>query len=114
MRPVERERLLGAAVTEVIERAALPSVALAVVLGQLDRQPAVHEAAEGAAGLELGQLAVIADQHELAVRLGDDVHELRELSGRDHAGLVDDEHASLRQRGRAVGSRRGARRRSCS
>ena len=45
---------------------ALPGVDLAAVLGQLDREAAVDEPAERAAGLELGQLAVIADEHELA------------------------------------------------
>ena len=102
MRLVERERLLGSSVAQVVERGALPRVDLAVVLGQHDREAAVDEAAERAAGLELGQLAVIADQHELAADRGDRVDELGELPGRDHPGLVDDEHAALRQRGRAV------------
>ena len=66
VRLVAGERLLGAAVAELVERGALPRVDLAVVLGQLDREAAVDESAERAAGFELGQLAVIADEHQLA------------------------------------------------
>ena len=98
MRLVAGERLLGVAVAELVERGALPRVDLAVVLGQLDREAAVDEAAEGAAGFELGQLAVIADEHQLAADRRGRVDQLRELPGRDHAGLVDDEHAPLGQR----------------
>ena len=104
VRLVEGDRLLGAAVAEVVERGALPGVDLAVVLGQLDREAAVDEPAERAAGLELGQLAVIADEHQLAADRRGRVDQLRELPGRDHARLVDDEHAPLRQRA-AVASR---------
>ena len=39
-----------------------------MVLGQLDREATADQSAEGAAGLELGQLAMIADEHELAAR----------------------------------------------
>ena len=56
----------ASAVAELVERRALPGVDLAVVLGQLDREAAVDEPAERAAGLELGQLAVVADEHQLA------------------------------------------------
>ena len=63
---VAGERLLRAAVAELVERRALPRVDLAVVLGQLDREAAVDEPAERAAGFELGQLPVIADEHQLA------------------------------------------------
>ena len=107
MRLVAGERLLGAAVAELVERGALPGVDLAVVLGQLDREAAVDEPAERAAGFELGQLAVIADEHQLAADRRGRVDELRELPGRDHARFVDDENAPFRQRGVAVAEQGG-------
>ena len=51
----------------VIERPALPDLRLTLVVDQLDGESARDEGAEGAAGLDLGELAVIADQHELPV-----------------------------------------------
>ena len=64
--PVLGHGPVGVSVGDQVEGAAFPRLALAVVLGQLDREPAVDEPAERAAGFELGQLAVIADEHQLA------------------------------------------------
>ena len=41
---------------------------------------------------------MIADEHDLALDREDGVDELGDLAGRDHARLVDDEHAPLRHR----------------
>ena len=54
VRDVERERPLGSACRDVIERSALPARHLTLILGQLDREPAPHQAAERSACLELG------------------------------------------------------------
>ena len=88
----------GAAVGDVVERAPFPRLRLALVVDQLDGEPAGDQGAERAAGFDLGQLAVIADQHQLAVRSFDVLEQLGQLPGRDHAGLVDDEHAPVRER----------------
>ena len=63
---IERYGGFGSAVAEVFERRAFPGVGLAVVLGQFDGEPALDEAAKRASRLERGQLAVVADEHELA------------------------------------------------
>ena len=97
---IERDRGFGAAVAEVLERRAFPRVDLAVVLGQLDGEPALDEAAKRASRLELGQLTVVADEHQLAADRRGRLHELGELSRREHPGLIDHEHAPLRQRAR--------------
>jgi hypothetical protein len=57
----------------------------------------VHECAERAARFELWQLAVVADEHELAVGALDVVKQLRELPRADHRSLVDHQHAPGRQ-----------------
>ena len=92
------DRLSGSTVGDMVERAPFPRFRLALVVNQLDREPAADQGAERAAGLDLGQLAVIADEHQLAVRAFDVLEQLGQLPGRDHAGLVDDEHAPLRER----------------
>jgi hypothetical protein len=46
-------------------------------VGQLDGEPARHEGAEGAAGFDFRELTVIADQHQLPVRLLDVLKQLR-------------------------------------
>ncbi len=102
VRDVGLDRVLRIAVAELVEGAPLPGFALSPVLGQLDGEPTPHEPADGAAGLELLQLAVIADQHELPVGLCDGIKQPGELTGREHAGLVDDEHRAVRER--AVGA----------
>jgi hypothetical protein len=95
---VAGKRLFGVTFAELVERCAFPAADLAVVLGQLDREPAVHKSAERAAGFELGQLAVIANEHQFAADRRGGVDQLRELPGRDHARFVGDEDAPVRQR----------------
>src|SRR4051794_23461601 len=85
----------------MLERRALPRMDLATVLGQSDSQAALHEPTERTACLELGQLAMVTDEDELAAHRGCRVDELGKPTRRDHSGLVDHEHATLRQLGRA-------------
>jgi hypothetical protein len=59
-------------------------VDLAEVLAELDCVTALDQPAEGTSGFELGQLAMIAHEHELAPRALDVVKQLGELTGRDH------------------------------
>ncbi len=79
----------------MIERFALPRVDLADVLAELDGQPAAHEPDERPAGADLRQLPVVANEHELPVGLLDVPEQLRELAGREHPGLIHDEHAAV-------------------
>ena len=65
---VEVERLAWLAASQQLHRSSLPRLLLAAVLRQLDREPAQHEATERAARVDLGQLAMIAHQHELPAR----------------------------------------------
>jgi hypothetical protein len=64
-------RLVRAAVGDVVEGAAFPWFGLALVVDELDGESARDEGAETAAGLDLGHLAVVADKDELAVRVFD-------------------------------------------
>jgi hypothetical protein len=92
------ERVLGFAVAELVESIAFPGVDLPDVVPQLERKPTLHERAEGAARLEFGQLPVIAYEHDLALGGKHGVDELGDLPRRDHARLIDHEHAPLRHR----------------
>ncbi len=94
---VEADGLGGATIAQQIERAPLPRVRLAEVVLELDREPALDEAAEDAAGLDLRQLAVVTDEHELAVNPLDPIDELGQLARRDHPRLVDDHDGLIRK-----------------
>ena len=48
-------------------------------------------------GVDLGKLAVVADQHQFRVAGLSGVGEEGEVAGPDHARLVDDEHAVVGQ-----------------
>jgi len=67
-------------------------------LMQLDRAEPLREGAERAAGLDLRELAVIADQYELCLRMLRCVREGSEIARADHAGLVDEQHRAVRER----------------
>jgi hypothetical protein len=56
------------AVAQRRERVPVPPVALSADVVELDRAQALREGAERAARLYLGQLAVVADEHELRLR----------------------------------------------
>jgi len=65
---------------------------LSAVLGQGDGGQLAGQGPECSAGGELGELAVVPDQHQLPAGPGGDVQELGEVAGAEHAGLVDDQH----------------------
>ena len=69
-------RFGGSAVGDVVERAAFPWFGLALVVDELDGEPAPDEGAEGAAGFYFRQLPVIAQQHQLSVGLFDMLEQL--------------------------------------
>ena len=79
-------------------RTAFPLVDLAAVLGEVDRWAPACERAKGAAGIDRIELAVVADQHELALGGVDRVRQRCESASAGHARLVDDEHGPGLQR----------------
>ena len=94
--------MVGVAVAELGERGAFPGLVLAAVLGELERAEPVGQPGEGAAGVDLGELARVADEHHLrssALRVGE---ELFELAGADHGGLVDHDHVGSVRAGTAA------------
>ncbi len=58
---------------------------------QFERSDAPRDAGQCAAGVDLGKLAVVADEHELDVGLLGVTGELGDRPGTDHPGLIDDE-----------------------
>jgi hypothetical protein len=94
---VVRDCLIASAVAQLVERLALPSVHLADVVAELDRDAALDESAERAAGPKFGKLAMVADENELAARVLHVIEQLRQISRRHRPGLVDDQHAARRQ-----------------
>jgi hypothetical protein len=86
------ESSVDLAVAELVERDLFPHVLLPPVVGQFDRGEPGGQGAEQAAGVDLGQLVGVADEHDLhGLRFGV-VEEAGELAGADHPGLVDHEH----------------------
>jgi hypothetical protein len=77
-------------------------VELAAVSGQRDGAEAVADGAERAPGLDLGQLARVADADELAAGSRDVLGEAVVGARADHPGLVDEEHRLGRQAVAAV------------
>jgi hypothetical protein len=74
---------------ELAERVAFPLLALAAVVDQLDRRQPGGESGEHTAGVDLGQLTRVADQHDLRTRPGSGVEDRGESTGAGHAGFVD-------------------------
>ncbi|MDP8942912.1 MAG: hypothetical protein M3N16_02145, partial [Actinomycetota bacterium] len=91
------EPLLGPALAQGRQRLAVPGLGLAANLGELERAETGAQRAEGPARLDLRQLALVAHEHELGLRLLGVPGELRELARTDHGRLVDDEHAPPRE-----------------
>ena len=97
MGAVGRDRLLPTSGAQVLDGLALPGVALAAVLRELDGESAAGERSECAARVDRGQLAVVSDQDELAARRLDVIQQSGELARPGHAGLVDDEDDPARE-----------------
>ena len=68
---------------------------MATVLDELDRFEPAGEAGEQAAGVDLGELAGVADEHDLGAGPVGGVEERGEGAGAGHAGLVDDQHGAV-------------------
>ena len=66
---VRTERDVEIPVAEVAQRLALPSVALAAVLGQRDARQSLRQGGQQTAGIDLGQLAGVADEDDLGAGL---------------------------------------------
>ena len=77
---------------EVLDRLPLPGFLLAAILGQLAGAQPQPQPAEAAAGLDGGQLPVVAHQHHLCPSLLGVVKEPGELAGAKHAGLIHHQH----------------------
>jgi len=67
---------------------------LASVLGEDDGGESAQESAEGAAGFDLGELMVVADEDDFGIRGAGVIEEPSEPAGVDHAGFVEDEHGA--------------------
>ena len=92
MRVVRAERGVDVTGTQCAECFAFPRVVLTAVLAESDRFDALCEPAEQAAGVDLGELPRVSDQHDLRAGGCGVVDESREGSGADHARLVNDHH----------------------
>ena len=76
---------------QVAESGLVPRLALSLDLTKLDRTQAIGERAESATCLDLGQLAIVANEQQLGVRCLGMVGESRQDAGRHHSGFVDDQ-----------------------
>jgi hypothetical protein len=85
--PVGVERDGRVAVAEFVEGSLFPEVGLPSVVGELDGGKPGRQGAVEAAGVDLGQLVRVADQHHLHVGVGGVVQEAGELAGADHPRL---------------------------
>lgn len=78
-----------------VQRVAVPRLLLAPDLRQLYCVKSSHESAECSACVDLGQLPVVADEHQLGVSMSRLACELADCSRPDHSGFVNDEHGAL-------------------
>ena len=90
--PVGGHGLLDQAGADQLQGLAFPGLVLAAVLGQLAGAEAETEGAEAAAGVDRGQLPVIADQHHLGPGLLGVLEEAGQLAAAEHAGLIHHQH----------------------
>jgi hypothetical protein len=81
----------------VLDRLAFPRLGLAAVLGQCGGAKPQPQAAEPTAGLDRGELLVVAHQDDLGSCLGGVVQQPSELAGAEHSCLVHHQHAPLVQ-----------------
>ena len=96
------DRRPGVARAELPDGLTLHRVALAAVLAQPNGRELPREGAEGPAGLDRGELAVVADEHDLGGSALGVREETGELTGADHARLIDDDHRVGGQRSALV------------
>jgi hypothetical protein len=89
---VGRDGLLDQPGPHEFEGFAFPGVALPSVLCEFAGAQPQPQGAEAAAGVDGGQLPVVADQHHLGLAPLGVGQQLGELAAAEHAGLVDDQH----------------------
>jgi len=82
---------------QLSECGALPLVGLATILGQLDGAEPGTQPTEGAAGLDLGKLIRVADQHDLGPCRSGLLVEAHEFALADHCRLVHHDHGPGRR-----------------
>ena len=92
MGPVGSHRLLDQPRADQLQGLAFPGLLLAAVLDQLGGAQAEAEGAETAAGVDRGQLPVIANQHHLGLGLLGVLEQAGQLAAADHAGLIHHQH----------------------
>src|SRR5947209_3845246 len=85
---VRLERSVGITTSQLGKCGAFPGFDLALVLCELAGVEAGGEAGEGAAGVDLGQLMMVPDQHDLGVCSLGVGEESCEGAGADHGRLV--------------------------
>jgi hypothetical protein len=90
---------LDLALAELGESIAIPRLCLPVDLVPLDRSEVTREPTERTAGINLRELAVVADEDELGLRVGSVLGEPVDRARADHAGLIGDQH---RTRSKAI------------
>ena len=88
---------VGVAVAQFGQGVAFPAFPLAAVLGEFDRVEADGQSGEAAAGLDLRQLTVVADEDDLGAVGAGMVEEAGQLAGADHGRFVDHQDAVGRQ-----------------
>ena len=98
---VRSERLAGSADAEAGEGFAFPRGGLASVVVELGCVEAASEASEGTAGVDGGELVVVADEDDFGAAGGGVVEESGEGAGADHRGFVDHQHVGGLQLGAA-------------
>ncbi len=86
------EAKVGVAGAQLGERVTLPGLGLAAVLDESACTEAVLQAAEGAAGVDLRELARVADEDDLGLCRFGTVEQPGQLAGPDHGCLIDHDH----------------------
>jgi hypothetical protein len=92
MGPVGGDCLVDQPGADEFEGFAFPGVVLPPVLQKFGGAEAEAEGAEAAAGVDGGQLPVVADQHHLGLGALGVVEEAGKLAGAEHARLVHHQH----------------------
>ena len=71
---------------------AVPWLVLTTNFMKLGRAHAIGQCPKGTAGVDLGELPVVADEHQLRFGPRGCARERGKVPSADHPGLVDDEH----------------------
>ena len=96
---VRRNGLRSSSLAQVGERAPLPLVRLAHVLGHAHAPELIAESAEGCAAIDGMELMGVTDEDQLCSIAGGVVHQPRNLSAANHGCLVDHQDGACALRG---------------